>query len=608
VSFTETIDGWVRSETQVLARAARRRLEHRSGTGNVYQRRGDYDRAVSDEQAYAVEAEIPQSLRPAVRGKLAQAAQARLLERISPPADATVWGPAGAPEISNRLGWLTIAGRMEGQLADLREFARQVRADGLRDVVLLGMGGSSLAPEVLRRCFGTVAEAARLHVLDSTDATTVAAVQGAVDPARTLFVVSSKSGGTIEPLSLFAHFFSLQPTGANFAAITDPGSGLEDLAHEHGFRRVFHGDPDIGGRYSALSAFGIVPAALLGVDVRALLDGADAAWRTPVRGGELTATEPNGAADAPPAWLWLGAALSALAQQARDKLTFLIDPSLPGLGLWLEQLVAESTGKQHTGILPVAEEPAGAPESYGEDRVFVWIDDANDGEERPGRSAGAGHARAYAQAGHPVIRIPSGGPADLGRLFLLAELAVAVAGWGLQINPFDQPNVQQAKDATNRVLSSFEQTHALAQIVDADEGALEALLAGASPPDYVAVMGYVQPSADFDAAVAELRAAIRDARKVTTTFGYGPRFLHSTGQFHKGGPPTGRFLQLLHDGPTDVDIPGRGYTFTTLKNAQATGDLQTLRQLGLPAERVRLRGDDPASALRTFTKRIKELL
>jgi glucose-6-phosphate isomerase/transaldolase/glucose-6-phosphate isomerase len=207
-----------------------------------------------------------------------------------------------------------------------------------------------------------------------------------------------------------------------------------------------------------------------------------------------------------------------------------------------------------------------------------------------------------------VITIPTRGPSDLGRLFLLAELAVAVAGWGLQINPFDQPNVQQAKDATNRVLASFEQTHALPEVVDADDVALRALFSDVSPPEYVAIMGYVQPSADFDAAVAELRAAIRDSTKVTTTFGYGPRFLHSTGQFHKGGPRIGRFLQLLHDGPADVEIPGRTYTFTTLKNAQAIGDLQTLRELPLPAERVRLGGDDPASALRALTTKIKEML
>jgi transaldolase / glucose-6-phosphate isomerase len=572
---------------------------------------------VSDARALAVETDIPVSLRPAVQAMLALALEDRVAERLRPsgglPADATLWGAAGTPEISNRLGWLTIAERMLGEMAAVRTFAEKVWADGLGDVVLLGMGGSSLAPEVLRRCFADVSSRARLHVLDSTDAATIAAVQGAIDPARTLFIVSSKSGGTIEPLSLFAHFFSLTQTGANFVAITDPGSGLEKLAHEHGFRAVFHGDPDIGGRYSALSAFGIVPAALMGVDVQALLEGAAGAWLTDIGpdGAELTPPAPAGAMDALGAGVWLGAALSALAREGRDKLTFLIDPSLPGLGLWLEQLVAESTGKHGTGILPVAEEPPGEPSSYGDDRVFVSITGpAGAGPEGASPDGGAEGppTRGYARAGHPVIAIPTRGPADLGRVFLLAEIAVAVAGWGLQINPFDQPNVQQAKDATNRVLAGYESTRALPEIADADDAALSALLGGASPPEYVAIMGYVRPTAGFDAAVAELREAIRDSRKVTTTFGYGPRFLHSTGQFHKGGPKTGRFLQLLHDGPRDVEIPGRPYTFTTLKNAQATGDLQTLRSLGLPAERVRLRGDDPTSALRALTTRIKEML
>jgi glucose-6-phosphate isomerase len=568
---------------------------------------------VSDDRAFAVETEIPVSLQPAVLTKLAAAARAGVPDRLGPigdrSVDATLWGPPGTPEISNRLGWLTIAERMLGEVEDLRAFAEEVARDGLNDVVLLGMGGSSLAPEVLRRCFGHITAGAQLRVLDSTDAATIGAVQSAIDPARTLFIVSSKSGGTIEPLSLFAHFWSLTPTGANFVAITDPGSGLQTLAHEHGFRRVFHGDPDIGGRYSALSSFGIVPAALEGVDVKALLEGADDAWRTDIGGdgAEFAATEPTGSGDGLPAGVWLGAALSALAGAARDKLTFLIDPSLPGLGLWLEQLVAESTGKHGTGILPVAEEPPGEPGSYGEDRVFVRITDVTEEEDEASRTAAA-RAQAYAGAGHPVITLPTRGPSDLGRVFLLAELAVAVAGWGLGINPFDQPNVQQAKDATNRVLASYEKTHALPEIADADGVALSALLGDVSPPEYVAIMGYVQPSADFDAAVTELRAAIRDARKATTTFGYGPRFLHSTGQFHKGGPRTGRFLQLLHDGPRDVEIPGQTYTFTTLKNAQAIGDLQTLRELGLPTERVRLEGDDPASALRALTTRIKEML
>jgi hypothetical protein len=253
--------------------------------------------------------------------------------------------------------------------------------------------------------------------------------------------------------------------------------------------------------------------------------------------------------------------------------------------------------------LPVAEEPLGEPGMYGEDRVFAYLPDA----EAPDSALDA-RVRALSEAGHPLITIPTYGPADLGRVFLLAELAVAVAGWGLEINPFDQPNVQQAKDATKGVLADYEQSHELEQADDADDAALRALLGDATPPHYVALMGYVQPKADFDAAVAELREAIRERTKATTTFGYGPRFLHSTGQFHKGGPRTGRFLQLLHDGPADVEIPGAPYGFTTLKNAEAIGDLNTLRELGLPAERVRLHGDDPAGALRALTATIKETL
>jgi glucose-6-phosphate isomerase len=562
-------------------------------------------------EALAVEARIPASLEGAVAEKLALAAQTRVAERLrggaGRPPDATLWGPPGTPEISNRLGWLTIAERMLGVLAEVEAFAGEVRDEGFRDVVLLGMGGSSLAPEVLRRSFAHRPGSPRLHVLDSTDAATILAVQGAIDLKRTLFVVSSKSGGTIEPLSLFAHFFGLVGEGQSFVAITDPGSGLEALGKEHGFRRVFAGDPNIGGRYSALSAFGIVPAALMGIDVRALLQGAGGAWLTAVGGDGAALAGAAGTADALPAGVWLGAALSALAQEGRDKLTFLISDSLPGLGLWQEQLVAESTGKHSTGILPVAEEPPGDASVYGEDRVFAHLTDI----EQPDPALEV-RVRALADAGHPLITIPTHGPIDLGRIFLLSELAVAVAGWGLQINPFDQPNVQQAKDATKRVLAEYETRHELAEAPDADADALRTLLGDASPPLYVAIMGYVEPSADFDAAVAELRVAIRGGgrtgAKATTTFGYGPRFLHSTGQFHKGGPKTGRFLQLLHDGPADAEVPGAPYTFTTLKNAEAIGDLSTLRELGLPAERVRLQGEDPALALRGLTAMIKEIL
>jgi transaldolase/glucose-6-phosphate isomerase len=564
---------------------------------------------VSD-AAVTVEARIPAALRGQIADKLALAEQARVAERVRPnaerTADPTLWGPAGAPEIANRLGWLTIAERMLDEVAQIEAFADGARDDGMRDVVLLGMGGSSLAPEVLRRSFGSQPGRPTLHVLDSTDAATVRAVEAKVDPQHTLFLVSSKSGGTIEPLSLFAHFWSVVSEGQNFAAITDPGSVLEKLAHEHGFRHVFAGDPDIGGRYSALSAFGIVPAALIGVDIRGLLEGASGAWQTslsdtseqPVLAGQTSSEQ---------AGVWLGAALSALAQAGRDKLTFVISESLPGLGLWLEQLVAESTGKRSTGILPVAEEPLGEPGDYGDDRVFAYLSDL----ETPDSELDA-RVAALAAAGHPLLSIPTRGPADLGRVFMLAELAVAVAGWGLQINPFDQPNVQQAKDATKQVLGAYEQAHELPAESSADDVALSALLGPAAPPDYVAIMGYVEPSPEFDAAVAELRTVIRTGgargAHATTTFGYGPRFLHSTGQFHKGGPKVGRFLQLLHDGPQDVDIPGAAYTFTTLKNAEAIGDFNTLRELGLPAQRVRLQGDDAARALRELTKRIKEAL
>jgi transaldolase / glucose-6-phosphate isomerase len=540
----------------------------------------------------AVEHRIPGPLQAEIGQKLALAGKDEVGRRLR-EGDPTLWGPPGAPEVANRLGWLTIAERMREQLQALDAFADQIGREGYSDVVLLGMGGSSLAPEVLRRSFGRRPDRPALHVLDSTDAGAIRAVQSAVDLERTLFVVSSKSGGTIEPLSLFAHFWSLLGDGRSFAAITDPDSGLEQLAREREFRRVFHGDPAIGGRYSALSPFGIVPADLIGVDVLALLSGAPGAWDTTVEDEDPPAT--HGAA------VWLGAALSALAQTGRDKLTFLIAPTLPGLGLWLEQLVAESTGKHGTGILPVADEPVGEPELYGEDRVFAYLPDI--AAHEPELDA---RAQALAAAGHPVITIPTRGPTDLGRVFMLAELAVAVAGWGLEINPFDQPNVQQAKDATKQVLDAYEQRDELPMPADADDAALRSLLLEGGPPGYVALMAYVAPSPEFDAAAAELREAIRAPRRLTTTFGYGPRFLHSTGQYHKGGPRHGRFLQLLHDSTPDVPIPGASYTFTTLKNAQAIGDLNTLRELGLPAERVRLEGDDPAGALRALTAKIRE--
>jgi glucose-6-phosphate isomerase len=450
------------------------------------------------------------------------------------------------------------------------------------------MGGSSLAPEVIRRSFGDHDVRPRLHVLDSTDAGAIRSVGAAIDLDHALFLVSTKSGGTIETLSLFKHFWSLRSDGNAFVAITDPGSGLEDLAREHDFRRTFLNDPDIGGRYSALSYFGLVPAALMGADVAGMLHAAGVAEQNcqSFESGDISSG------------LWLGIAWGELAAAGHDKLTYVIDAPLQSFGLWVEQLIAESTGKHGKGIVPVVDEPLGAPDAYGDDRIFLHLRHGQEPDEETDAKVAA-----LRDAGHPLIVRDIGGPDDLGRIFFFAEFAIATVGWVLGINPFDQPNVQEAKDATARVLKEGTEDQP-----DATDDDLRALLDGLGAPHYLAVMGYVEPSEDFDAAVAELRATIRDTSKAATTFGYGPRFLHSTGQLHKGGPPVGRFLQLVHDSEPDVEIPGESVGFTRLKHSQAIGDLATLRAHDLPAQRVTLTGDDPAGALRALTERLKGLL
>jgi hypothetical protein len=300
--------------------------------------------------------------------------------------------------------------------------------------------------------------------------------------------------------------------------------------------------------------------------------------------------------------LWTGLVTGELARQGRDKLTFIVSEPISSFGLWVEQLIAESTGKQGRGILPVADEPLGDPGEYGDDRVFAYLRRT----ENPDEELDA-KVKALADAGQPTVTLAVHGAADLGRVLFFAEFSTAVTGWVLEINPFDQPNVQEAKDNTAKVLEGFAASGALPEVSDASDDELKALLGDSAPPHYVAIMGYLKPSAEFDEAVAELRTTIRGKTKATTTFGYGPRFLHSTGQFHKGGPPTGVFLQLVHDSGEDLEIPDAPYTFATLKNAQATGDLETLRAHGLPAERVRLEGD-PVEALRQLTSKIKEIL
>ncbi len=540
-----------------------------------------------------IDASIPHELEAPIATLVRRAVQEDVPRRIWKKDD-TLWGEPGQAEVANRLGWLTAPETYAEEIDRLEAFAARAAKDGFTDAVLLGMGGSSLAPEVLRLSFGDVQHGRlRLHVLDSTDPKAILDVEGRIDLEHTLFLVSTKSGGTIETLSLFEHFWSLRPHGEQYVAITDPRSSLLVLAEQRGFRRTFVNDPDIGGRYSALTFFGLVPAALMGIDLQGLLDGAGVAAEA--CSSYHTSPEENPG-------LWLGVALAAMAQEGRDKLTFVVDDPISSFGIWAEQLVAESTGKLGKGILPVADEPLGPPAVYGDDRVFAYLRDTEEPD-----AALDDAVSALAAAGEPTLTLTASGANDLGRIFFFAEFATAVAGWALGINPFDQPNVQQAKDATQKVLDGL-QANEVPDVPSADEEALRALLADAAPPDYVAVAGFLAPSEEVDDAVADLRVAIRDATKATTTYGYGPRYLHSTGQLHKGGAPTGRFLQIVHDGPEDIEIPGREFTFRTLKNAQAVGDLQTLRANGLPAERVRLEGDDPAAGIRELTERVKGLL
>jgi transaldolase/glucose-6-phosphate isomerase len=538
-------------------------------------------------------ATLPRDLEQPVAERVKLAAEQEIARRVWRK-DESLWGGPGVPEIGNRLGWLTVSEALLEEADDIIAFAHGLAAEGYKDAVLLGMGGSSLAPEVLRQSFGRVKGALALHVLDSTDAGEILDVESKLDLEHTIFIVSTKSGGTIETLSLAKYFESRLggDAGEQFIGITDPGSSLVELAEQHGWRRVFLADSDIGGRYSALSHFGMVPAALAGIDIRAILERGQVAEQR-CQPHEQSVDNSG---------LWLGLLVGELALHGRDKLTFVVDEPIASFGLWAEQLVAESTGKHGKGILPVAGEPLGPPDSYGEDRVFIHL--RNEGTADADRDAAIA---ALGEAGHPTVVVNVEGPNDLGSLFFFAEFATAVAGWVLEINPFDQPNVQEAKDNTGKVLEEYAKEGRLPEADDADDAALKALLDKLDAGKYLAIMAYLEPSEEIDSAVCGLRSAVRDAKRVATTFGYGPRFLHSTGQMHKGGPKTGVFLQLIHDDDRDAEVPEAGYSFTTLKNAQAIGDLQTLRGHGLPAERIRLEGD-PVEALKRLTQKIEEML
>ena len=515
--------------------------------------------------------------------------------------DASLWKsePEHQKIIKNSLGWLTVADTMLEHIDEVLSFVEDVKREGYQHAVVLGMGGSSLCPDVCRATFGTARGYLDLHILDSTVPARILSIEKSIDLARTIFLVSSKSGGTVEPLSFFKYFYdrvhSLKGDAAaeNFVAITDPGTTLEKLAHEKKFRHVFPGQPDIGGRYSALSNFGIVPAALEGVDVRGLLTRAQRAAHA---GDVSVAAEENPGVS-------LGAIMGEAALEGRNKLTFVVSPGIRTIGDWLEQLIAESTGKEGKGVIPVAGEVLAGASVYGKDRIFVRVQLRSESDELVDKQL-----KALGAAGHPIIRIELKDKLDLGGEFLRWEVATATAGSLLGIDAFDQPNVQESKDNTNRLLAQFTTEGKLPEdspLVKTDEinlfGQANGKSAGSAEDylfdflaqrrlnqDYVAIMAYLEPTSEHDAALGKIRMAIRDGLCVATTLGYGPRFLHSTGQLHKGGPHDGLFIQITCEDAVDVPIPGEPYTFSVLKRAQALGDLQSLQSRNLRVIRFHL--------------------
>jgi glucose-6-phosphate isomerase len=515
-----------------------------------------------------------------------------------------------AAAIADRLGWLDAPEHFSRQVPALEAFGDAIRVAGYTTAVVMGMGGSSLAPDVLHRVFGSAEGYLDLRILDSTDPAAVAATVDDLDPLQTLWIVASKSGTTAEPLAFQADAWARvtgaleaaradEKPGAFFVAITDPGKSLDHIPHHDQMREWFLNPPDIGGRYSALTYVGLVPASLIGIDLDPLLASSSAmlaACREP---------EP----DANPG-LSLGLALGSLARAGRDKLTFLAGPGIESFGAWAEQLIAESTGKRGVGIVPVDREPVGPVEQYGPDRVFVAISVADTRDPEAGaRDELLGRLH---EAGHPVIRIVLEDPIDIGGEFVRWEVATAFAGAVLGIDPFDQPNVEEAKELTRRVLAEagHEGPRAAAQAPDAtsagsegrllrvadlgESGLADALadeIADRRPPTYLAIQAFIAPSPMRDEAIARMRRSMRAATRCATTAGYGPRFLHSTGQLHKGGAPTGWFLQLTSDHPDDRAIPGERHSFGQLIDAQARGDREALEAHGLPVLRVHLGAD-----------------
>jgi glucose-6-phosphate isomerase len=511
-----------------------------------------------------------------VKASLANISDADIVTRIW-KRDHTVWKPEPS-EITNRLGWLDIMGTMSGKISMLKSYASDMRNAGFRHVVLLGMGGSSLGAAVLGSTFTNSGSYPELIVLDSTLPESIQATLDSINPELTLFLVSSKSGTTTEPLILYAFFRNLldkelgkEKAGRHFIAITDEGTPLVKLAKHDGFRHIFLNPPDIGGRYSVLSYFGLVPAALIGIDIAVLLDCAENMRR------DCAAD----VLDYRNAGAWLGACMGTLALSGRDKLTLVTSPSIADFELWVEQLIAESTGKEGKGIVPVSNEPTMEPDCYGDDRLFIYLRLAGDDNH----AADLAVSRLI-YSGQPAIVLQLKDSYDIGAEFFRWEFATAVAGAILGIQPFDQPDVQKSKDVTARLLEEFNMSGHLPKLETT--GALADLLSHAANSRYLAVMAYLRQTPEMDRALKKLRRKVSETYRIATTLGYGPRFLHSTGQLYKGGKNTGLFFQLTVDHEKDLPVPGRPYSFGTVADAQALGDYQALQAVGRTVVRVNL--------------------
>ncbi len=540
----------------------------------------------------------------AVAGAIKEADKGDVMRRIWRK-DAALWKSDEAHQkiIKNALGWLTVPDMMIGIEDDLVQFADRIRnVREFKHAMVCGMGGSSLCPEVLRQTFGKQEGYPELLVLDSTDPDAFSDIADQIDITRCLFIISSKSGTTTEPLVFYKYWYDQvsrrkENPGECFVAVTDPGTLMEQMATADKFKRIFLNPADIGGRYSALSYFGMVPAALMGLDVRKLLDRAERVVHACA--SVVPAAENPGAR--------LGAIMGECARAGRDKLTISTDPKINSLGLWIEQLLAESTGKDGKGIVPVAGETLGSPSVYGDDRLFVHISVGKIDTEAEAK------LKALEAAGHPVVYRTLTDLYDLGEEFFLWEIATAFAGWRLDINPFDQPNVQESKDATKELLEAYTRDGALPEqdvlaadgvlTIYADEAtraelphesvgaAVKAHLARAGAGDYIAMLDYFEETPEYEAAVQSIRTHLRDTTRCATTTGYGPRFLHSTGQLHKGGSDAGVFMQLTAPDIKDLPIPQQPYTFSTLKQAQALGDFRSLSSRGRRAIRIDLGAD-----------------